>query len=76
MLAPFEIKTLNLTTETRSLREKRTMVEEFKYLTLSALKVSELRVKNHQKLKLMILAEQFELWLNSSSRSQVNPETF
>lgn len=74
MLAPFEIKTLNLTTETRSLRE-RTMVEEFKHLTLSELKVSELRVKNDQKLKLMILAEQFELWLNSSSRSQVNPET-
>lgn len=74
MLAPFEIKTLNLTTETRGLRE-RTMVEEFKHLTLSALKVSELRVKNDQKLKLMILAEQFELWLNSSSRSQVNPET-
>lgn len=74
MLAPFEIKTLNLTTETRGLRE-RTMVEEFKHLTLSELKVSELRVKNDQKLKLMILAEQFELWLNSSSRSQVNPET-
>ena len=51
------------------------MLEEFKYLTLFTLKVSELRVKNDQKLMLMILDERLELWLNSSSRSQVNPET-
>ena len=51
------------------------MLEEFKYLTLFTLKVSELRVKNDQKLMLMILDERLELWLNSSSRSQVNLET-